>query len=103
MREDAPYENENYSWFARKYTAFIYVDRVVVSSVFRGQRLGSLLYKDLFRYARDHAIPLAACEYNIVPANEPSRLFHDKFGFREQGTQWLANGTKRVSLQVAET
>ena len=103
MREDAPYENENFSWFARKYTAFIYVDRVVVSSVFRGQRLGSLLYRDLFRYARDNTIPLVACEYNIVPANEASRLFHDKFGFREQGTQWLANGTKRVSLQVAET
>ena len=103
MREDAPYENENFSWFARKYTAFIYVDRVVVSSVFRGQRLGSLLYKDLFRYARDNAIPLVACEYNIVPPNEASRLFHDKFGFREQGTQWLANGTKRVSLQVAES
>jgi hypothetical protein len=30
-------------------------------------------------------------------------LFHEKFGFKEQGTQWVANGTKRVSLQVAET
>jgi len=57
----------------------------------------------LFRYARDHAIPLVTCEYNIVPPNEPSRLFHDRFGFKEQGTQWLANGTKRVSLQAATT
>jgi hypothetical protein len=103
MCSGAPYENDNFSWFARKYTRFIYVDRVVVSSAFRGLRLGSLLYEDLFRYARDNAIPLVTCEYNIVPPNEPSRLFHDKFGFREQGTQWVANGTKRVSLQVAET
>ena len=86
-----------------KYTRFIYVDRVVVSSAFRGQSFGSLLYKDLFHYARDNAIPLVTCEYNIVPSNEPSRLFHDKFGFKEQGTQWVANGAKRVSLQAAVT
>lgn len=103
MCNSAPYENENFSWFARKYTRFIYVDRIVVSSAYRGLRMGSRLYEDLFRYARDNAIPLVTCEYNIVPANEPSRLFHDKFGFKEQGTQWVANGTKRVSLQVAET
>ncbi|MGO9948056.1 MAG: GNAT family N-acetyltransferase [Steroidobacteraceae bacterium] len=78
-------------------------DRIVVSSASRGQRLGSLLYEDMFRDARSKAIPLVTCEYNIVPPNEPSRLFHDKFGFKEQGTQWVANGTKRVSLQVAKT
>jgi len=102
MCSGAPYENDNFSWFARKYTRFIYVDRVVVSSVFRRLRLGSLLYDALFRYARASAIPLVTCEYNIVPLNESSRFFHDKFGFREQGTQWVANGTKRVSLQAAE-
>ena len=102
MCSGAPYESDNFSWFARKYTRFIYVDRVVVSSVFRRLRLGSLLYEDLFRYARDSAIPLVTCEYNIVPLNESSRLFHDKFGFREQGTQWVASGTKRVSFQAAE-
>jgi predicted GNAT superfamily acetyltransferase len=41
------------------------------------------------------------CEYNIEPPNEASRRFHDKFGFREIGTQWLDDGTKRVSLQAA--
>lgn len=102
MCSGAPYENENFSWFARKYTRFIYIDRVVVSSEVRGLRLGSLLYQDLFRYARNSAISLVTCEYNIVPPNEPSRLFHAKFGFKEQGTQWVANGTKRVSLQAAE-
>jgi predicted GNAT superfamily acetyltransferase len=103
MCSGAAYENDNFEWFARKYGRFIYVDRVVVSSAFRGLSLGSLLYKDLFRYARDNAVPLVTCEYNIVPPNEPSRLFHDKFGFKEQGTQWVANGAKRVSLQAAET
>jgi predicted GNAT superfamily acetyltransferase len=103
MCSGARYANDNFEWFTRKYTRFIYVDRVVVSSAFRGQSFGSLLYKDLFRYARDNAIPLVTCEYNIVPSNEASRLFHDKFGFKEQGTQWVANGAKRVSLQAAAT
>jgi predicted GNAT superfamily acetyltransferase len=102
MLSGAPYENDNFSWFAHRYPRFIYIDRVVVSPEFRGLRLGSLLYEDLFRYARENGIPYVTCEYNIVPRNEPSRLFHDRFGFREQGTQWVANGSKRVSLQVAE-
>jgi predicted GNAT superfamily acetyltransferase len=101
MCNGAPYENDNFAWFARRYTRFIYVDRVVVSSSFRGLSFGSLLYEDMFRYARDNGIPLVTCEYNIVPPNEPSRLFHDKFGFKEQGTQWASNGSKRVSLQAA--
>jgi len=103
MCNGAPYKNDNFEWFAEKYARFIYVDRIVVSSAFRGRRLGSLLYEDLFRHARSNAIPLVTCEYNIVPPNEPSRLFHSNFGFKEQGTRWAANGTKQVSLQVAET
>jgi uncharacterized protein len=97
------YKNANFEWFSKKYARFIYVDRVVVSSAFRGLRLGSLLYEDVFRHAKSNAIPLVTCEYNLVPSNEPSRLFHDKFGFKEKGTQWVENGAKQVSLQVAET
>jgi predicted GNAT superfamily acetyltransferase len=103
MCSGSPYKNDNFEWFTKKYARFIYIDRVVVSSASRGLRLGSLLYEDIFRHARSNAIPMVTCEYNLVPPNEPSRLFHDKFGFKEQGTQWVANGTKRVSLQVAET
>jgi uncharacterized protein len=101
--DHAPYENQNFTWFSRKYRRFIYVDRIVVSPAFRGLRVGTRLYEDLFRYARDNVIPVVTCEYNILPSNEPSRLFHDKFGFKEQGTQWVAHGTKQVSLQAAET
>ena len=103
MRDGSPYVNENFEWFSKRYERFIYVDRVVVSRAARGLRLGSLLYEDIFNHARSNAIPLVTCEYNIVPLNEASRLFHEKFGFKEQGTLWLANGTKQVSLQVAAT
>jgi predicted GNAT superfamily acetyltransferase len=103
MCSGSGYRNENFEWFSKKYERFLYVDRVVVCPASRGLRLGSLLYEDVFSHARLNAIPLITCEYNLVPANEPSRLFHDKFGFKEQGTQWVANATKLVSLQVAET
>jgi predicted GNAT superfamily acetyltransferase len=103
MCDGCPYENENFEWFSKKYARFIYVDRIVVSVAGRSMGLGSLLYEDLFRHGRSNAIPLITCEYNLFPPNEPSRLFHEKFGFKEQGTQWVANGTKRVSLQAAET
>ena len=101
IRDGAPYENENFGWFARRYPHFIYIDRIVVSDAFKGLRIGSLLYEDLFRYARETAAPIVTCEYNIVPPNEPSRLFHHRFGFTEQGRQWLAGGAKQVSLQAA--
>jgi uncharacterized protein len=102
MCHDSPYVNDNFEWFSKRFAHFIYVDRVVVSRASRGLRLGSLLYEDIFRHARSNDIPLVACEYNIIPPNEASRSFHEKFGFKEHGTQWVANGTKRVSLQVAE-
>jgi predicted GNAT superfamily acetyltransferase len=103
MRRGAAYENANFNWFTRTFDDFVYVDRIVVSAASRGLRLGSLLYEDLFHYARDHAVPFVTCEYNLSPPNEPSRLFHDKFGFKQQGTQWVADHTKFVSLQAAAT
>jgi uncharacterized protein len=44
---------------------------------------------------------MITCEFNIVPPNEPSRIFHDRFGFQEPGTQWLDEGAKQVSLRAA--
>jgi uncharacterized protein len=103
MGNASPYRNDNFEWFSQRYPRFIYVDRIVVSYASRGLGLGSLLYEDLFRHARLNTIPLVTCEYNIVPSNEPSRLFHDKFGFMEKGTRWVTSGVKQVSLQAAET
>lgn len=103
MRDGAPYENDNYGWFASRFRSFLYVDRVVVGSRFSRRGLGSILYGDLFEFARSEGIALITCEYNIVPPNPASRAFHDRFGFRELGTQWVAGGAKQVSLQAAET
>ena len=98
----AAYRNDNFFWFAARYPRFLYVDRIVVDSAFSGLGIGRRMYEDLFGYARSRGIGMVTCEYNIEPPNPASRAFHDKFGFREVGSQYVANGTKRVSLQVAE-
>jgi len=102
FREGAPYENDNYAWFAARFPAFLYVDRIIVGARYSGHGIGRSLYGDLFGFARSHCIKAITCEYNIEPPNPASRAFHDRFGFKELGRHWVANGSKLVSLQVAE-
>jgi predicted GNAT superfamily acetyltransferase len=102
MRDDAPYANDNFGWFAGRVAGFVYVDRIVVDAAFAGRGVGGALYRDLFAWARARAIGHVTCEYNLEPPNSASRAFHDRFGFREIGQQRVAGGTKLVSLQVAE-
>lgn len=102
LRESAAYENDNHDWFLARYAKFLYVDRIVVSPRHGGRGVGSALYRDLFAYARAQGVPRIVCEYNLEPPNPVSQAFHDRFGFREVGTQRVAGGVKRVSLQLAE-
>lgn len=101
MCDGAAYRNENFAWFAARFARFLYVDRIVVSAICRGAGLGTRLYEDVFRHARAQRISVVTCEYNIVPPNDASRAFHDRLGFKEQGSQWVADGSKKVSLQAA--
>lgn len=102
IREDTAYQSENYRWFTARFPQFIYVDRIVVSAAFAGLKIGSLLYQDLFVFAGTSGIGMITCEYNIQPPNLASKKFHDKFGFIEIDTQWVANGAKQVSLQAVQ-
>jgi len=101
MRERAGYANPNYDFFAARYPVFLYIDRIVIAPEHAGLKLGTRLYEALFEYARTQGVPMLTCEYNIEPPNEPSRRFHDRFGFSEIGTQALDSGNKWVSLQAA--
>ncbi len=101
LREGAPYRNDNYAWFAARYARFVYVDRIVVAAASARLGIGSRLYADLFAWARGEGAGVVTCEYNVEPPNPASQRFHARFGFREVGQQWVAQGTKRVSLQAA--
>lgn len=101
FREGAAYDSPNYLWFGERYPAFLYVDRIAIAASHRGRRLGGLLYDDLFGFARDGGFERIACEFYIVPFNQASSRFHARYGFAEVGTQWVAEGRKQVSLQIA--
>lgn len=101
LREGADYASPNYRWFAANYDRFLYVDRVVVSLAQQGRGLGRRLYDDLFDWARRKGVERIALEFDVEPPNEASRRFHAGYGFREVGSQRVANGKKRVSLQIA--
>jgi len=101
FREGADYDSLNYLWFAERYPQFLYVDRVVVADAARGQGVGALLYRDMFEFAAAWGARLVTCEFDIDPPNPASEQFHARFGFREAGRQWVADGRKQVSLQIA--
>lgn len=102
LREGTAYDSDNYRWFSAREPAFLYIDRVVVGEPFRGRGLGAALYADLFALARNQGVPCVTCEFDVEPPNPVSAGFHARFGFREVGTQWVAQGRKRVSLQKAD-
>jgi predicted GNAT superfamily acetyltransferase len=99
LRQGADYDSVNYGWFAARYAEFLYNDRVVIDAAARGQQLGVQLYEDLFARARAAGIRRITCEFDINPPNDASRRFHERFGFREVGSQQVAGGLKTVSLQ----
>jgi uncharacterized protein len=101
FREGAAYDSVNYQWFSAHYERFLYIDRVVVSTLHQGRGLGARLYADLFAFAKTAAAVRVTCEFDIDPPNEISRRFHARHGFAEVGTQAVAGGAKRVSLQAA--
>ena len=100
FREGAPYDSPNYLWFAERYPAFLYIDRIVVAPARRGARLGVALYDDIITFATASGVPWLTCEFDLEPPNPASEQFHARMGFTEVGTQWLGGGTKRVSLQA---
>lgn len=100
LREGTDYASPNYRWFAERYDAFLYIDRVVVDAACRGRGIARRLYADAFAHARAHGLELLACEYDVEPPNPASGALHAALGFHEAGRQRLAVG-KVVSLQVA--
>lgn len=96
------YDSENYRWFSKNYSRFLYVDRIVIDEAYRKMGIGKRLYMEVFRHAGKTGADIVAAEIDIIPYNESSLKFHEKMGFEEVGTQYVREGTVKVSLQVAE-
>ena len=93
------YESLNYRWFAARHDDFLYIDRVVVGGAHQRSGLGAALYEDVTAFAAAGGYGRLVCEVNAEPPNPGSDAFHSRRGFVEVGTQWVADGTKRVSLR----
>ncbi|MDF2096513.1 GNAT family N-acetyltransferase [Aquibaculum arenosum] len=91
------YDSINYRWFAKRYDAFLYVDRIVVAESARGSGTGRALYKVAMERAAGRPL---CCEVNLRPRNEPSLRFHAGLSFTEVGRQENDDGTKEVALLV---
>ena len=100
FREGADYDSPNYRWFAQHHARFLYIDRIVVDGGARGLGFGAQLYDDILAFAAASASGRLTCEFDLDPPNPVSAAFHQRYGFREVGTQWI--GGKQVSLQVRE-
>ena len=91
------YKSENYLWFSKRYSSFMYVDRIVIHEDSIGLGFGTMLYNDLIDYSKGKFKNII-CEYNIKPMNFVSKKFHEKFGFKRVGNQKTEGGTKEVLM-----
>jgi predicted GNAT superfamily acetyltransferase len=97
MRPGTTYASPNYRWFCDAYDDFGYVDRIVVTSTARRQRLATRIYHD-FEASLPAEVTVLTCEVNIEPPNESSMQFHERFGFERVGSQKTDGGAKEVAL-----
>jgi predicted GNAT superfamily acetyltransferase len=102
FREGADYDSPNYRWFAQRYAQFLYIDRIVVAATARGLGFGAQLYDDILAFAAGTNAARLTAEFDVEPPNPVSAAFHQRYGFREVGTQWIGGDKKQVSLQARE-
>ncbi|AXC13928.1 acetyltransferase, GNAT family [Acidisarcina polymorpha] len=96
LDHNAAYVNPNFLWFKASLTSFVYIDRIVVSSLARGSGIGRVLYADLFAAAKRSGHDRVVCEVNVEPPNLASEAFHLAMGFEEIGQATIHDGTKVV-------
>lgn len=98
----ADYASPNYRFFADRYAAFQYVDRVVVHPRYARQGIGGRLYDAFERVAVATRSTVITAEVNVRPPNTDSLAFHAARGFLGVGEQDTDGGAKRVRLLVRE-
>ena len=99
LQKGLDYESLNYTFFCNNYSNFDYVDRIVISEDYRGQKFGTELYEYLFNHSDKKFI---TCEVNIRPPNEKSMGFHKSLGFKKIAEQITEGGNKSVAMMVKE-
>ena len=97
LRPGTTYGSENYRWFCENYSEFGYVDRIAVHQDARRFGLATRMYQD-FETRLPGSVEVMTCEVNVRPPNESSMRFHERYGFRQVGSQHTEGGRKEVAL-----
>lgn len=79
--KEAEYQGFNYHWFCERYDNFLYIDRIIVNHLYRGNGVGKALYRHADAFCRLHGLTSICCEVNETPPNPVSHDFHLKAGF----------------------
>jgi predicted GNAT superfamily acetyltransferase len=97
MLPSSQYQSENFLWFKKNETDFLYIDRIAVSSAAQGRGVGKALYGHVEKEWRGR-VKYLTCEVNIRPENPQSYHFHLQLGFSEVGQQETKGGAIRVAM-----
>ena len=89
---DLIYDSPNYQWVSKRFSNFVYIDRITVLPKFQNEKIGSALYTDLIIFSALEGYDDILCEVNIQPANPGSIRFHKRFDFEECGSQLTEAG-----------
>tara|TARA_Y100000768_G_scaffold388883_1_gene388265 strand:+ start:10590 stop:11114 length:525 start_codon:yes stop_codon:yes gene_type:complete len=89
---DLIYDSPNYQWVSKRFSNFVYIDRITVLPKFQNEKIGSALYTDLILFSALEGYDDILCEVNIQPANPGSIRFHKRFDFEECGSQLTEAG-----------
>lgn len=98
MAPGVAYESENYRWFERRATNFLYVDRIAVAASARDRGVGAELYRAVIDAATASGREEVTCEVNTRPPNPGSMRFHARLGFAQVGTLATRGGAYEVAL-----
>lgn len=97
MAGGAAYDSGNFRWFAERYDAFGYLDRIVVHEGFRRRGLARQVY-DAIEARTAASAPLLALDVNSDPPNRESLAFHAARGYERVGERDFRD--HRVALLV---
>lgn len=93
-----PYTSMNYGWFSEHFDTFGYVDRIAVDPSAHSRGIGRAIYAEYVTRCRADDLPRVCAEVNLVPRNDQSLRFHERYGFVAVGEQDTDGGTKRVVM-----
>ncbi|SRR5579875_1003205 len=86
------YDGEEFAWFQRHHSTFLYIDQVAIAVSHRRRGVGVALYCRATEDARERGLESLTCEVNLDPPNPVSLAFHHDLGFTSIGELHTGDG-----------